>query len=99
MIAGPQTELGESLPRLLMHWIAACFGHFLMVVLPLVAHWPRILSENTWPHWSSLLLLAGATSLIAAVVNANLPVTSRELVKSVALGLALNATVVTLRSF
>ena len=98
MSRGPQLELGESLPRFLMHWTAACFGNFLMVLLPLIADWPKI-ADSQWPHWSSLLLLGAATSLIAAVVNANLPVTPRELVKSVALGLALNATVVALRSF
>lgn len=97
MTWNPQVELGESLPRFIMHWIAACFGHFLMLLLPLITSWPRGLADGTWPKWWSMLLLAATTSLVAAVVNANLPVTPRELIKSVALGLALNATVVALR--
>lgn len=97
MTGDPQVELGESLPRFATHWIAACFGHFLMMLLPLIADWPRKLPDSAWPPWWSMLLLAATTSLMAAVINANLPVTSRELIKSVALGLALNATVVTLR--
>jgi len=44
-----------------------------------------------------VLLFAGATSLVSAIINANLPVTARELVKSVALGFALNATSVILK--
>jgi hypothetical protein len=91
----PQVELGESLPRFVSHWIAAAFGYLLMVLLPLIAQWPRI-PDASWPQWWSLLIFAGLTSLAAAVVNANLPVTSRELIKSVALGFALNATIVAL---
>jgi len=98
MTRDPQAELGENLPRFVMHWIAACFGHFLMMLLPLIAAWPRGLADGTWPKWWSMLLLAAITSLVAAVINANLPVTARELIKSVALGLALNATVVVLRA-
>lgn len=92
----PQIELGESLPRFVAHWIAACFGHFLMMVLPLLTAWPAVLRDSEWPPWWWMLLLAAATSLIAAIINANLPVTARELIKSVALGLALYATVVAL---
>lgn len=86
-----QTELGETIPRFFNHWVASCFGHFLMVLLPLVAQWPHP-AQTSFPKWWSVLLFAGATSLISAVINANLPVTARELVKSVALGFALNAT-------
>lgn len=93
----PQAELGESFPRFLTHWIAACFGHFLMLLLPLIAAWPHALAYRPWPAWWSMLLVAAATSLLAAVVNANLPVTPRELIKSVALGLALNATLLVFR--
>jgi hypothetical protein len=96
MNGDPQVELGESLPRFVIHWIAACFGHFLMVLLPLIAQWPRI-PDAAWPQWWRLLLFAGFTSIAAAIVNANLPVTARELIKSVALGFALNATIVMLQ--
>lgn len=92
----PHLELGESLPRFLCHWLAACFGHFLMVLLPLITDWADV-RDATWPAWWSLLLFAAATSLIAAVINANLPVTPREMIKSVALGFALNATGTMLR--
>jgi hypothetical protein len=92
----PHLELGESLPRFLSHWLAACFGHFLMVLLPLITDLTDM-TNATWPKWWSLLLFAAATSLIAAVINANLPVTPREMIKSVALGFALNATIVMLR--
>lgn len=91
MSGDPHRELGESLPRFVTHWLAACFGHFLMVLLPLIAEWPRV-PDASWPAWWSLLLLAASTSLVAAVINANLPVTARELIKSVALGFMLNAT-------
>lgn len=96
MSADPHLELGESLPRFFSHWLAASFGYFLMVLLPLIAQWPRV-PDASWPSWWSLLLLAAMTSLAAAVINANLPVTARELIKSVALGFALNATIVMLR--
>lgn len=92
----PQIELGESLPRFLAHWTAACFGHFLMMLLPLMTAWPPSLRNNEWPVWWWMLLLAAMTSVIAAIINANLPVTARELIKSVALGFALNATIVTI---
>ncbi len=96
MSGDPHAELGETLPRFAAHWIAACFGHFLNVLLPLVAEWPHQ-AAHSFPRWWSVLLFAGATSLIAAIINANLPVTARELIKSVALGFALNATSVILK--
>ncbi|WP_294238789.1 hypothetical protein [uncultured Sphingomonas sp.] len=96
MSDNPHLELGESLPRFLSHWLAACFGHFLMVLLPLITNWVEV-RDATWPAWWYLLLFASVTSLIAAVINANLPVTPRELIKSVALGFALNATLTMLR--
>ncbi len=96
MSGDPHLELGESLPRFLSHWLAACFGHFLAVLLPLITDWAHF-HNATWPSWWELLLFAASTSLIAAVINANLPVTPREMIKSVALGFALNATIVMLR--
>ncbi|KQN03418.1 hypothetical protein C8J42_10683 [Sphingomonas sp. PP-CE-1A-559] len=96
MSGDPHLELGESLPRFLSHWLAACFGHFLMVLLPLITDWAHV-KNATWPSWWSLLLFAASTSLVAAIINANLPVTPREMIKSVALGFALNATIVMLR--
>ena len=92
MTGDPQSELGESFPRLLAHWIASCFGHFMMVLMPLIAEWPYALPDAAFPRWYSVLLFAGSTSVIAAIINANLPVTARELIKSVALGFMLNAT-------
>lgn len=86
-----QVELGETGPRFAAHWIAACFGHFLKVLLPLITDWPFPLLSHDFPRWWTVLFFAGGTSLIAAVVNANLPVTARELLKSVAFGFALNA--------
>lgn len=97
MTGDPQMELGESIPRFCAHWIASCFGHFLMVLLPLVAAWPHPVEGPNFPRWWSVLLFAGATSLISAIINANLPVTARELLKSVAFGFALNATSVILK--
>ncbi len=96
MSGDPHLELGENLPRFLSHWLAACFGHFLMVLLPLITDWAHV-KNATWPSWWSLLLFAASTSLVAAIINANLPVTPREMIKSVALGFALNATIVMLR--
>jgi hypothetical protein len=96
MIKDPQAELGETVPRFLAHWIAACFGHFLRVLLPLITDWPSQVASD-FPRWWSVLLFAGATSLVAAIINANLPVTARELIKSVALGFALNTTSVILK--
>ncbi|MCA1196363.1 hypothetical protein K9B35_00140 [Sphingomonas sp. R647] len=93
----PHLELGETLPRFLAHWLAASFGYFLMVLLPLIASWPN-LPDAAWPAWWRLLVSASLISLLAAIINANLPVTPRELIKSVALGFALNATIVVLRA-
>ncbi len=97
MTGNPQVELGETIPRFLTHWIASCFGNFLMVLLPLIAEWPHPLTDTNFPRWWSVLLFAGATSLASAIINANLPVTARELIKSVALGFALNAVSVILK--
>ncbi|KQN39710.1 MULTISPECIES: hypothetical protein [unclassified Sphingomonas] len=91
MTGNPHTQLGETVPRMVVHWIASCFGHFLMVLLPLIAEWPYRV-DPVFPRWWSVLLFAGITSVTAAIINANLPVTARELIKSVALGFALNAT-------
>lgn len=90
MADNPQIRLGETLPRLVSHWLMACFGHFLNVLLPLVANWP-VAPDVDFPRWWTVALYAGATSVIAAVINANLPVTPRELLKSAAFGFALNA--------
>jgi len=87
-----QLELGETWPRFAAHWIAACFGHFLKVVLPLITDWPFTSLSHDFPRWWSVLAFAASTSLLAAIINANLPVTARELLKSVAFGFALNAT-------
>ncbi len=87
-----QLELGETWPRFAAHWIAACFGHFLKVVLPLITDWPFPLTSHDFPRWWSVLIFAAITSLLAAIINANLPVTARELLKSAAFGFALNAT-------
>ena len=63
MSGDPHLELGESLPRFLSHWLAACFGHFLMVLLPLITDWAQV-KNATWPSWWSLLLFAASTSLV-----------------------------------
>lgn len=86
-----QVELGETWPRFAAHWMAACFGHFLKVALPLVSEWPFPLTSPDFPRSWSVLLYAMTTSVLAAIVNGNLPVTARELLKSVAFGFALNA--------
>lgn len=96
MNGDPHLELGESLPRFLSHWLAASYGYFLMVLLPLITDWAAV-AHTQWPRWWALLLAASLTSLVAAIINANLPVTPRELIKSVALGFALNATIVMLK--
>jgi len=88
----PQLVLGETWARFAAHWTAACFGHFLKLVLPLVAEWPHPQLTPDFPRWWTVLAFAASTSLLAAVINANLPVTARELLKSVAFGFALNAT-------
>jgi hypothetical protein len=90
-------EMGETLLRFISHWIAAVFGHFLRVLLPIMIEWSPHPVPTTFPRWWSVLLFAGTTSLLAAIINANLPVTARELVKSVAMGFALNTTVVMLK--
>jgi hypothetical protein len=87
----PQLELGENWSRFVAHWIAACFGQFLNVVLPILIEWPSP-PAYAFPRWWHVLLFAALTSLLAAIVNANLPVTARELLKSVAFGFAINAT-------
>lgn len=67
-----------------------------MVLLPLITNWAKV-DKASWPSWSSLLIVGAISSLAAAIINSNLPVTSRELIKSVALGFALNSTVTILR--
>ncbi len=93
----PQREMGESWLRFWAHWIAACYGHFLWVILPLLVDYARGGHYRQFPRWWNVLAFAGASTLVAAVINANLPVTARELVKSVALGVAISAMLVILK--
>jgi hypothetical protein len=85
-------QIGETWPRFLCHWIASCFGHFFKVLLPIVINVSDKLQPEAFPRWWSVALFAGCTSLLSAVINANLPVTARELVKSMGFGFALSAT-------
>ena len=58
MAGNPQVELGETIPRFFTHWIASCFGHFLMVLLPLVAEWPHPPTDPSFPVPPRLCLLS-----------------------------------------
>lgn len=89
-------QLGETWPRFTCHWVASCFGHFFKVLLPLVVTFSDSLHPEAFPRWWNVLGFAGCTSLLSAIVNANLPVTARELVKSMAFGFALSATATTI---
>lgn len=92
MSRGLDFQLGETWPRFFCHWIAACFGHFFHVLLPLVTDFADQSTPVPFPRWWEVLAFAVATSIAAAIINANLPVTPRELFKSAAMGFALNVT-------
>ena len=85
-------QIGETWPRFVCHWVASCFGHFFKVLLPIVINVTGMTGPEAFPRWWSVLAFAGCTSLLSAVINANLPVTARELVKSMGFGFALSAT-------
>jgi len=85
-------QIGETWPRFTCHWIASCFGHFFKVLLPIIVNFSGELRPEAFPRWWSILAFAGCTSLLSAIINANLPVTARELVKSMAFGFALSTT-------
>jgi len=85
-------QLGETWPRFTCHWIASCFGHFFRVLLPIAISFPSNARPEAFPRWWSVLIFAACTSVLSAVINANLPVTARELVKSMAFGFALSTT-------
>ncbi|WP_068085727.1 hypothetical protein [Novosphingobium rosa] len=87
----PSNQLGENWARFLAHWIASCFGYMLNRLLPLVLEWPAPAEHAIFPRWWVLLGSAGLASLLTVVFNANLPVTSRELMKSAAMGFAISA--------
>lgn len=89
---GLRFQMGETWPRFLCHWIAACFGHFFHVLLPLVVTFSQTAIPTAFPRWWDVLAFAGCTSIVAAIINSNLPVTARELLKSAAMGFALNVT-------
>lgn len=92
MAKGLHSQMGETWPRFFCHWIAACFGHFFHVLLPLVTDFSEQAHPVPFPRWWAVLGFAAGTSISAAIINANLPVTARELVKSCAMGFALNVT-------
>jgi hypothetical protein len=71
--------------------MSACFGQFLNVMLPIIIEWPYP-PAYAFPRWWHVLVFAASTSILAAIVNSNLPVTARELLKSMAFGFAISAT-------
>ena len=97
MKLNPEREMGETWLRFAAHWIAACYGHFLRVLLPLLVDYSRGAPWQPFPRWWVMVSFAAGSTLVAAVINANLPITPRELIKSVALGLAISSTVVILK--
>ena len=97
MPGNPQSEMGETWLRFAAHWIAACYGHFLRVMLPLLIGYIQHNGYRQFPRWWVMLSFAFGSTLIAAVINANLPVTPRELLKSVAMGIAISTTALILK--
>jgi hypothetical protein len=90
-------QLGETWGRFFAHWIAATFGFFLKSLLPVVNSWSNPSIPVDFPRWWAAIFFAALVSLVASVINANMPVTPRELLKSVGLGFALNAATVMMR--
>jgi hypothetical protein len=83
--------LKDTWPRFIPHYLATTLGCFLRLFLPVLNS--AVSSGNTQTvlsrPWGYAMLLAAMVSILGGI-NSNLPCMPRELVKSVALGFALD---------
>jgi hypothetical protein len=86
---GPN-EMGDTWRRFCAHWIAATFGYFLRSLLPVLKSWLDPRTPVEFPRWWAALIFAACICFVGNVINSNLPVRPRELVKSICLGFALD---------
>jgi hypothetical protein len=87
----PDDVIKETKGRFLAHWLATTFGYFLRSLLPVLKAWTNPSAPITYPRWWVALIFAALISLVGGGINSNLPVNSRELLKSLGLGFALDA--------
>jgi hypothetical protein len=67
-------------------------GFFLRSLFPVIKSWIHDPSTPaTYPRWWAALLFAALICLVAGVINSNLPVKPREILKSIILGFALDS--------
>jgi hypothetical protein len=84
-------EVRDDWGRFVAHWIAATIGFFLRSLLPVLKLWVDPAVPIAYPRWWVALLYAALVCLVVGVINSNLPIRPREIVKSVGLGFALDA--------
>src|SRR5690242_18324155 len=84
-------QIKDAWPRFFAHWGTTTLGFFLRTLLPVLKLWMNPQAEIAYPRWWVALLFASLLSLVGGGINSNLPVTPRELLKSVGIGFALDA--------
>ena len=94
-MADDSKELDDTGARFLAHWIAATIGFFLRWLLPILEKGYLHPEEPLeFPRWWVALLFAAGIALVGGFLNANLPIRSRELLKSATLGFAFDHTAI-----
>jgi hypothetical protein len=87
-------HIDDTWPRFAAHWLATTLGFFLRSLLPVIQSWTNPEIPVDYPRWWAALIFAAVISILGGGVNSNLPVKPRELLKSVALGFALDSATV-----
>jgi hypothetical protein len=87
-------ELRDEWGRFIFHWTFSSVGFFMRSLLPVLASWQNPHNPVEYPRWWAALAFGAAISLAAGIINSNLPMKPREMLKSIGLGFALNAATV-----
>jgi hypothetical protein len=82
--------LADSWKRFFPHWGAATIGYFLRSLLPILIKWTDMSVEIKYPRWWVVLVIAAIVSALAGGINSNLPAKPREILKSIAIGFAID---------
>src|ERR1700756_2161904 len=90
-------ELKDGWARFFFHWGPVTAGCSIREMLPVMERWRDPATPVAYPRWWAVVLTAALASLVGGVINANLPITAREFLKSLGLGFALNAATVLAR--
>lgn len=83
--------LQDQWPRFFVHWLFTTIGFFLRSLIPVLESLRDPGIPIQYPRWWVAVLLGAIYSLIGGIINSNLPLKPREMLKSVAAGFALES--------